>query len=76
MAGAIAAFAMPSALRLVFGIKAEVHQRIVALAGFHDHISALAAIATRRPAARNKLLAAEGHAAIAPVARNRRAGTA
>jgi hypothetical protein len=58
-----------AALRLVFRIEAEVHQRIVPLAGFHDHIAAVAAVAPGWAAARNILFAAEGHAAIAAVTR-------
>ncbi len=64
----VRAFAVASALRLVFGIEAEMHQRVMPLAGFHDHVSALAAVAARRSAARNIFLAAKGHAAIAAVA--------
>ena len=60
---------MASALRLVFRIEAEVHQRVVALARFHDDVAALAAVAARRAAARHILLPAEGHAAVAAVAR-------
>jgi hypothetical protein len=33
-----------SALRLVLGIEAKVHQRIVTLAGFHDHVAAFATV--------------------------------
>jgi hypothetical protein len=39
----------------------------VALAGFHDHVAAFAAIAARWTAAGNKLLPTKGHAAIAAV---------
>ncbi len=60
---------MASALGLVFGIEAEMNQRVVPLAGFHDHISALAAVAAGRAAARNIFFAAEGHAAVAAVPR-------
>ena len=67
-AGFVRAFAVASALRFVFRIEAEVHQRVVALAGFHDHVATLAAVAARRPAARDKLLPPERHAAIAAVA--------
>src|ERR1700731_617957 len=65
----VRAFAVTSALGLVFRIEAKVHQRVVALAGFHDDISALAAVAARRSAAGNIFFAAEGHAAIPAVAR-------
>src|SRR5205085_9687178 len=67
-AGAVGAFAVAAALGGVFRIKAEVHQRIVALAGFHDDIAATAAIAAAGAAARDKLLPAKGHAAVAAVA--------
>ena len=67
-AGAVGAFAVASALRFVFGIEAEVHQRVVAFAGLHDDVAALAAVAARGAAARNELLPAEGHAAVAAVA--------
>jgi hypothetical protein len=40
----------------------------VALAGFHNDVAALAAIAARGTTARDKFLAAEGHAAVATVA--------
>src|SRR4029077_11031231 len=65
--GLVGAFAVTSALGLVFGIETEGHQRVVALAGFHDHVAALATISTRRPAPWDKLLTSEGHAAIAAI---------
>src|SRR5580692_3145658 len=46
-----------------------MHERVMPLAGFHNHISALAAVTAGRPAPRNIFLAAEGHAAVAAVAR-------
>ncbi len=49
-AGLVRAFAVASALGLVFGIEAEVHQRVVALAGFHDDVAAAAR--RRRPTVR------------------------
>src|SRR5580700_5169676 len=64
----IRAFAMASALGLVFGIEAEMDQRVMPFAGLHDHVSAVATVATGRAAARNIFLAAKGHAAIAAVA--------
>ena len=67
-AGLVGAFAVTSALGLVFGIEAEVDQRVVALAGFHDDVAAVAAVAAGGPAARHELLAPEGHAAVAAVA--------
>ena len=67
-AGLVGAFAVTAALGLVFGIEAEVHQRVVALAGFHDDVAAVPAVAARGPAARHEFLATEGHAAVAAVA--------
>ena len=67
-AGLVGAFAVTSALGLVFGIEAEVNQRVVALAGFHDDVAAMTAVAAGRSSARHELLAAKGHAAIAAVA--------
>ena len=66
--GLVGTFAVTSALGVVFGIEAEVDERVVALAGFHEDVAALAAVAAGGSAARDKLLAAEGHAAIAAVA--------
>src|SRR5258706_4459411 len=43
-AGFLGAFAVASALSRVFGVKTEMHQRIVALPGFHPDFAALAAI--------------------------------
>src|SRR5438874_980829 len=44
-ASLVGAFAVTSALGFVFRIEAEVNQSVVALAGFHDDVAALAAIA-------------------------------
>src|SRR5262249_24578210 len=66
--GFVRPFAVSSAFTLVLGIEAEVDQRVMALAGFHDNVAALAAISAGRASARNKLLAAEGDATIAAVA--------
>src|ERR1035437_8913927 len=65
----IGAFAVASALALVFGIEAEVYEGVVAFARFHHHVAAMAAIAARRTATRYELLAPEGHAAVAAIAR-------
>src|SRR5947209_5295226 len=59
---------MAAALAFIFRIKTEMHQRIVPLAGFHNHVSATPAIAAGWPAARDELLPAECHAAIPTVA--------
>src|SRR5271167_2464760 len=68
-AGLVRTFAVASALALVLGIEAEMHQRVVALAGLHDDVAAAPAVAARRTAARHEFLAPEGHAAVAPIAR-------
>ena len=60
-------FAVSSALRGVFGIKAEMYERVVPLARLHDDVSTLAAITARGSAPRNKLLPPERHAAIPAV---------
>ena len=57
---------MTAALGFVFRIEAEMHERIVALARFHDHVAALAAVAAGRTAARNELLPPEGQTALPP----------
>src|SRR5205823_10973649 len=66
--GLIRALTVPPTLSFIFGIEAEVNQRVVALAGFHHDIAATASIATRWTATRHILLSAEGDAAVAPVA--------
>ena len=66
--GAVGAFAVASALAFVFRVKAEMDERVVALAGFHNNIAATAAIAAGRAAAWDKLLTAKGHASVATVA--------
>ena len=66
--GFVRAFAVASALRFVFRVEAEMDERVVALAGFHDDIATLAAVAAGRAAARDEFLPAEGEAAIAAVA--------
>src|SRR6266567_1058980 len=58
---------MSAALRAVLRIEAEVDERVVALAGLHDDIAALAAVAAGRPAPRDKFFPPKGHAAIAAV---------
>src|SRR5208283_4315245 len=68
-AGLVRAFAVASALGLVFRIEAEVHERVVTLAGFHDDVAAAPAVTARWTAARHELLTPEGHAAVAAIAR-------
>jgi len=69
LAGTIAALAVTAALRFVFGIEAEMQQRIDVLAGDHIYVAAAPAIAAAGTAAWNILLAAERQAAVAAVAR-------
>jgi hypothetical protein len=45
-----------------------MHERIVPLARFHDHVATLAAIAARWTTAGNKFLPAESNAAVAAIA--------
>src|ERR1017187_2435160 len=63
------ALAVASALRRVFGIKAEMHQRVVPLAGLHHDVAALAPVAAGRSAARDELLPPEGHATVPAISR-------
>src|SRR5581483_11121209 len=65
----IGSLPVTAALGLVFWVEAEVHQRVVALAGFHDHVATFAAVASGRTAAGDKLLPSEGETAIAAVPR-------
>ncbi len=58
---------MAAALGFVLRIEAEMDEGVVSFTGFHDDVAALAAVAAGRTAARNELLAAEGHAAIPAV---------
>ncbi len=68
-ARAIAAFAVPPALGLVLGIKAEMQQRVVVFAGDKNHVAAAPAVAAAGSAARDILLPPERKTAIAAVAR-------
>ena len=67
--GFVRAFAVPATFSSVLRIEPEMNERVMALAGLHHDVAALAAIAARRSAARHELLAAKGHAAVAAVAR-------
>jgi hypothetical protein len=51
----------------VFGIEAEVNQRVVPFARFHDDIAAASAITARGATAGNKLLPPERNAPVAPI---------
>jgi hypothetical protein len=59
---------MPPTFGVVFGVKAEMQERVVMLACNHDHIAAMAAITAARTAARDELLPTEREATITPVA--------
>jgi hypothetical protein len=66
--GSVRALAVAPALRLVLRIEAEMHQRVVALAGFHQDIAATPAIAAPKgPPRGHELLPAESQAAVAAV---------
>jgi len=65
---AVAAFAVPAALRRVFGIETEMEQRIAMDGGDHDDVAATAAIAAARATPRHVLLAPECEASVAAVA--------
>src|SRR5579862_3641945 len=67
-AGAVAAFAMTAAFGLVFGVEAEMKQRVVMLAGHQRHVAAASAVATARSAAGNEFLAPERKTPVAAVA--------
>src|SRR5579862_9800421 len=62
--GLVAAFAVPAALGFVFGIEAEMQERVVVRAGDHNHVAATAAVA----AAGDELLAAKRETTVAAVA--------
>ncbi len=66
--GAIAAFAVASALGFVLGIKAEVEKSVVMLGGDHDDVASAPAVASAGAAARDILFAPKRQAAVAAVA--------
>src|SRR5215469_1998390 len=67
-AGPVGSFAVRAASTFIFGIEAEVYQRVVALAGFHDDVAAASAITAGRSSTRDKLLAAESDNPVAAIA--------
>ena len=67
-AGAVGAHPVLAALALVLGIVAEVDEGVVAQGRGHEDVAAVAAVAAGGSAAGDKLLPAEGHAAVAAVA--------
>src|SRR5581483_7706756 len=58
--GFIRALAVAPPFGLVFRVESEMYERVVTLARLHNDVANLAAISTRRSAARNKLLPPEG----------------
>jgi hypothetical protein len=68
-ARALAAFAVPSALGFMFGIKTEMQQSVVVFARDKNDIAAPPAVAAAGSSARNEFLAAKRKTAIAAVAR-------
>jgi len=68
VSGSLATHAVLAAFAFVFGIEAELQQRIGVLAAHHHHIAAAAAIAAAGSAARNEFLPAEGKATVTAVA--------
>src|SRR5690349_1654003 len=68
-AGPVGSFAVGAASSLVFRIEAEVDQRIVPFARFHDDVAAAPAVTARGAAARDKLFATERNNPVAPVTR-------
>jgi hypothetical protein len=59
---------MTAAFCCMFGIKAEMEERVVVRAGFHDNIAAAAPIATARTTARHKLLTPERKTSVTAIA--------
>jgi hypothetical protein len=68
VAGTLATFAVPTALRLVFGIEAEVQEGIAVDGRHHYDVAASPAVATRRATMRYILLTAEGKATVTAIA--------
>src|SRR5215469_16741078 len=64
----VAAFAVASALGFVFGIKTEMKESVVMLAGDQGYVAAASAVAPAWTAARDVFFAAKREAAVAPVA--------
>src|ERR1035437_6300804 len=67
-AGALAAFAVATALRLVFRVEAELEQGVGVLAAHHHDVAAAPAIAAAGAAPWDVLLPAEGEATVAAIA--------
>jgi hypothetical protein len=65
---AFTAFAVPAAPGAELRIESKLQQRIELVGGFHIDRAAAPAVAPRRAAARDKLLAAEGRDAVTSIA--------
>ena len=67
MSAAIAALAMPAALRFVFALVTKVDQGVVLLGRAEDDVPATATVAAARSAARHELLAPKRNTTVAAV---------
>ena len=67
---AVAAHAMLAAPGFVLLLIAEIEERRKLRIGFHDHVTAMPAVAAARPAPRHELFPSKGHAAAPAVAGN------
>ncbi len=64
---AVAALAMPAALRGVLGIESKLEKRVAMAAGNQRNVAAPAAIAAAGTASRDELLAPEGETSVAAI---------
>src|SRR5215471_882342 len=65
--GSVAAFAVPSALGFVLGVKTKMEKGVLMRRCDQIHVAATAAVAAARTASRNKLLPPKGQAAVPAV---------
>src|SRR5712671_5335097 len=63
-AGFFGAFTVPPALSAVFGVETEMHQRVVALAGFHPDVATFTAVTAGWSSAWDEFFPPEGHTAV------------
>jgi len=66
--GAVGTFTVAPAITFVFGVEAEMNQRVMAFTGFHHDVAALAAVATGWSAAGYEFFPAKRHTAVTAVA--------
>ncbi len=66
--GPIATFAVTPTLSLVLGVKPEMQQRVVVVAGYQHNVAATPAITAARSAVRHVLFAAKRKTAVAAIA--------